>query len=219
MKNKLYLILLFIFSFFLFGSINASELKVDYIGTLSDCGICSSRYLCSSKFNVQVYKLYGSNLTYTLRFHNSMNYIRVLISTEQHTSCSRGSDTYLGFSVSYSQSIYDFEINTLSSEFSYVYIAIYPDDSVEWLNLETSSDTTDYVIPKADISDSNFYLFFNFNDIVNFDVFNDYNFTDFTDFQKIIIVLLINILFILFLGFIIYILLKALYKLFSWVFR
>lgn len=70
-----------------------------------------------------------------------------------------------------------------------------------------------------DINSNDYYLFYSFTDISNFDVFNWVDFTSFTDFEKVCTVCLINILYSIVWLLVIYVFLKAFNKLISWCFR
>lgn len=66
--------------------------------------------------------------------------------------------------------------------------------------------------------ENDFYLFYDFNDISQFDIFSSYDFTTFTDFEKLVIVFGFNILYLLFIFVIVYIVIKVIYKMLSWLF-
>lgn len=69
------------------------------------------------------------------------------------------------------------------------------------------------------VSDDDFYFFFTFEDISNFNILQNYDLINLTDFQKIVLVLGFNIFFLGFLGLVIYILIKLLNKGISLLFR
>lgn len=69
------------------------------------------------------------------------------------------------------------------------------------------------------VKDDDFYFFFSYNDISNFNILSSYDFTNFTDFEKIVIVLGFNIFFLMFLGFIVYIFIKLVNKGITLLFR
>lgn len=69
------------------------------------------------------------------------------------------------------------------------------------------------------VSDDDFYFFFTFEDISNFNVLQDYDLISLSDFQKIVLVLGFNIFFLGFFGLVIYILIKLLNKGISLLFR
>lgn len=86
-------------------------------------------------------------------------------------------------------------------------------ESYEWLEIKYS-DWFEF-----DIKTNDYYLFYNFTDISNFDIFNWVDFTSFSDFEKVCIVCLINILYAIVWLLVIYVFLKAFNKLISWCFR
>lgn len=69
------------------------------------------------------------------------------------------------------------------------------------------------------VKDDDFYFFFSYNDISNFNILSSYDFSNFTDFEKIVIVLGFNIFFLMFLGFIVYIFIKLVNKGITLLFR
>ncbi len=94
-------------------------------------------------------------------------------------------------------------------------------------HVSTSSIDTTYSwkeVRKSDVyeitvKDDDFYFFFSYNDISNFNILSSYDFTNFTDFEKIVIVLGFNIFFLMFLGFIVYIFIKLVNKGITLLFR
>lgn len=76
----------------------------------------------------------------------------------------------------------------------------------EWIEV-SKNDVIEIKIPTDD-----FYLFYDFDDIRNFNIFESYNFDTFTDFQKLVIVLGINILFLGFISICFYIFIRLIYK-------
>lgn len=94
-------------------------------------------------------------------------------------------------------------------------------------HVSTSSIDTTYSwkeVSKSDVyeitvKDDDFYFFFSYNDISNFNILSSYDFSNFTDFEKIVIVLGFNIFFLMFLGFIVYIFIKLVNKGITLMFR
>lgn len=69
------------------------------------------------------------------------------------------------------------------------------------------------------VSEDDFYLFYNFEDIKKFNILGNYDLESFTDFQKVVIVLGFNILFLGIIGLTIYIFIKLVYKGISMIFK
>lgn len=78
----------------------------------------------------------------------------------------------------------------------------------------SKSDVYDIIV-----KDDDFYFFFSYNDISNFNILSSYDFSNFTDFEKIVVVLGFNIFFLMFLGFIVYIFIKFINKGITLLFR
>lgn len=76
-----------------------------------------------------------------------------------------------------------------------------------------------YDVYEITVKDDDFYFFFSYNDILNFNILSSYDFSNFTDFEKIVIVLGFNIFFLMFLGFIVYIFIKLVNKGITLLFR
>ncbi len=80
-------------------------------------------------------------------------------------------------------------------------------------------EVSKYDVYEITVKDDDFYFFFSYNDISNFNILSSYDFSNFTDFEKIVVVLGFNIFFLLFLGFIVYIFIKFINKGITLLFR
>ena len=109
---------------------------------------------------------------------------------------------------------------------------IYSDTSVssilDWFELESAGVVTytwkevseDLVIPFDNhLDDRDFYLFYSFEDISEFNILSNYDFSNFSDYEKLVIVIGFNLLFLSFVGVVIYIFIKLLNKGFSLIFN
>lgn len=116
-------------------------------------------------------------------------------------------------------------VTSFSSNFSYSISEWYAPELEKYFSLtpfETSyiwkevlkSDVIENKLPEED-----FYLFFSFDDIKQFNILSIYNLDSFDDFQKIIITLGFNIFFLCFVGLCIYIFIKLFNKGYSFLFR
>jgi hypothetical protein len=219
--------LVFIFLFICFISvISICTIKADTIPQLVSridyCYIASgSLYSNSSLTYVHVYELpnYGSSSEYSFVF-SSGNRLRAIATDQLLSNCGN---------IDNNNSEYKFDNNnpvvgntySFSTSKRYIYLYLHgspgSQGSVTWNSVEVvESDPT---IPHITILDQDFYLFYDFDTISDFDILSSYTFTNFTDFEKLVIVMLFNIFYLGFIFACIYIILKALYKLVSWVFR
>lgn len=95
----------------------------------------------------------------------------------------------------------------------------------EYISLTPFNDTYDWVeVSKYDVNEINvdvrdFYLFYDYEDISNFNILSSYNMNEFTDFQKLVIVIGFNILYLLLVGFVVYLFIKLIYKGISLIFK
>lgn len=116
-------------------------------------------------------------------------------------------------------------VTSFSSNFSYSISEWYAPELKKYFSLtpfETSytwkevlkSDVIENKLPEED-----FYLFFSFDDIKQFNILSIYNLDSFDDFQKIVITLGFNIFFLCFVGLCIYIFIKLFNKGYSFLFR
>ena len=215
--KKIYFIILFLLSFLFISKVNASTIP-QLVGTIDKCYLANN-YLYddpSDLAKIYIYRVTPSE-SYSFVYEQG---IRLRIMSSPASSPTNGSP-YCGnymsprSSILYTNSpVTDYEY-TISSDYEYIYMYFGYDQgrtgSIHWVSDEPT-------IPHITISNHDFYLFYDFNTIINFDILSDYDFTSFTDYQKLIVCLLFNLFYILFIFFILYILLKALNKLLSWVF-
>lgn len=130
----------------------------------------------------------------------------------------------------FTSSVYEYDLVFTAKYFDYTVrglpeLATFLDYIYE--HISTSSiDTTyswkqvnKYDVYEITVKDDDFYFFFSYNDISNFNILSSYDFSNFTDFEKIVIVLGFNIFFLMFLGFIVYIFIKLVNKGITLLFR
>ena len=77
------------------------------------------------------------------------------------------------------------------------------------------NDKSDYNSVNLDLENSGLYLFFDYEDIMNF--FPFVNWSSFNQFEQLLIVLVINVFYLLFWAFVIWIVLKLVYKVFQMI--
>lgn len=128
----------------------------------------------------------------------------------------RSSENY---SFEYFRPAYSFIINAYFDDYVYRYFSLTPfvASTISYSWEEVSKDLVDPF--DRHLSDDDFYLFFTFEDISNFNIFSSYDFSVFTDFEKIVVVGLFNILYLgLFFG-VVYVFIKLLNKGLSFIFK
>lgn len=159
--------------------------------------------LSSNSFNLHFYCKTGTNCyTYTLGNNFSFEYSYDYISPSQlevtRFSSSRSfPDEFKGFIL-----------------YLYNHISITPlENTYEWLEVDK------YQVKEIKLDERDFYLFYNFEDIKEFNILSNYDLESFTDFQKVVIVLGFNILFLGIIGLTIYIFIKLVYKGISMIFK
>ena len=133
-----------------------------------------------------------------------------------HTNSKNGHGTYWSTCV---KSFYvDRDVSVMENLVGYTYFSLTPFESTTTYSWqEVSKDLVDPF--DRHLSDDDFYLFFTFEDISNFNIFSSYDFSVFTDFEKIVVVGLFNILYLgLFFG-VVYIVIKLLNKGLSFIFK
>lgn len=106
---------------------------------------------------------------------------------------------------------------------------IHPDWNLTFIKYVSNSSVATYswqevsedlVIPfDRHLSDDDFYLFYSFEDISNFNILSNYDFTNFSDFEKLMVVIGFNLIFIIFLFGVVYIFIKLLNKGISFIFK
>ena len=95
--------------------------------------------------------------------------------------------------------------------------------STDYHYYQCSFDTEYYyedlgIIPQTfHYSDKDFYLFYDFATISEFDIFESYDFTSFTDYQKLSVVIGFNILFVIILAFFVSIIYKVVARFFRFI--
>ena len=87
------------------------------------------------------------------------------------------------------------------------------ENTYEWLEVDK------YQVKEIKLDERDFYLFYDFDDIKEFNILSNYDLESFTDFQKVVIVLGFNILFLGIIGLSIYIFIKLVYKGISMIFK
>lgn len=159
--------------------------------------------LSSNSFNLHFYCKTNTNCyTYTLGNNFSFEYSYDYISpTELEV-------TRYGSSRSFPDEFKDFIL------YLYNHISITPlENTFEWLEVDK------YQVKEIKLDERDFYLFYNFEDIKEFNILSNYDLESFTDFQKVVIVLGFNILFLGIIGLSIYIFIKLVYKGISMIFK
>lgn len=218
----------------MFGYVVHAESNVpELVGTIDSCYVsiigsdplsanCAVYSDSHNYIKVYIYHVLP-NVEYSFTFLSG-NRLRIFSSTESHYLVDNS--IYCGNYMTNRKFVLKEESPVVNQDYSFIstqeYIYMYFGSSnnqvgsIQWQGQVIVEDPT---IPSAIVPDEDFYLFYTFNDIKEFNIFEDYDFTSFTDFQKLCIVIGINILYLLFIGCSIYILLKAMNKLISWVFR
>ncbi len=216
------------------------EIKADsyttspqYIGSIDNCYIANSHFYSSSGYNVLIYRIdvtsdYSSvNIPFTFL---SGERLRYFTSSELVTTCDINPDFYnfsgMGNGINNSPVIdnvysYDFYWGGARPDATfplYVYMYLGSNGSISW-GTDISEPEPEPTIPEVTLPTSDYYLFYDFNTIANFNIFSSYDFTSFTDYEKLMFTIVVNIFYLGFIGFCIYILAKGLYKMISWVFR
>ena len=159
--------------------------------------------LSSNSFNLHFYCKTGTNCyTYTLGNNFSFEYSYDYISpTELEV-------TRFSSSRSFPDEFKDFIL------YLYNHISITSlENTYEWLEVDK------YQVKEIKLDERDFYLFYNFEDIKEFNILSNYDLESFTDFQKVVIVLGFNILFLGIIGLTIYIFIKLVYKGISMIFK
>ena len=186
---------------------------------------CKSHYYC--KGNIFNYDRNPSPLTFLVDFSNNKfilyfngkGYQESQLIIENNVVTKAFTSSVYEYDLVFTTKYYESTVNGLPE------LAAFLDYIYE--HVSTSSIDTTYSwkeVRKSDVyeitvKDDDFYFFFSYNDISNFNILSSYDFTNFTDFEKIVIVLGFNIFFLMFLGFIVYIFIKLVNKGITLLFR
>lgn len=186
---------------------------------------CKSHYYC--KGNIFNYDRNPSPLTFLVDFSNNKfilyfngkGHQELQLIIENNVVTKAFTSSVYEYDLVFTTKYYESTVNGLPE------LAAFLDYIYE--HVSTSSIDTTYSwkeIRKSDVyeitvKDDDFYFFFSYNDISNFNILSSYDFTNFTDFEKIVIVLGFNIFFLMFLGFIVYIFIKLVNKGITLMFR
>lgn len=171
-----------------------------YRGNLNIHGAMFKNYLTpiiDSSYDVVGVNLPSSNTGYYLSVKDSY-YIISFVSTKD----------FIIKSYSSGGTFAAFELDKLFSTTPF-----YQETTYSWKEVRKSD------VYEITVKDDDFYFFFSYNDISNFNILSSYDFTNFTDFEKIVLVLGFNIFFLMFLGFIVYIFIKLVNKGITLLFR
>lgn len=186
---------------------------------------CKSHYYC--KGNIFNYDRNPSPLTFFVDFSN--NKFILYFNGKDHQDSQLIIENNV-VTKAFTSSVYEYDLVFTTKYYEYTVnglpeLAAFLDYIYE--HVSTSSIDTTYSwkeVRKSDVyeitvKDDDFYFFFSYNDISNFNILSSYDFTNFTDFEKIVIVLGFNIFFLMFLGFIVYIFIKLVNKGITLMFR
>lgn len=186
---------------------------------------CKSHYYC--KGNIFNYDKNPSPLTFFVDFSN--NKFILYFNGKGHQDSQLIIENNV-VTKAFTSSVYEYDLVFTTKYYEYIVnglpeLAAFLDYIYE--HVSTSSIDTTYSwkeVRKFDVyeitvKDDDFYFFFSYNDISNFNILSSYDFTNFTDFEKIVIVLGFNIFFLMFLGFIVYIFIKLVNKGITLMFR
>lgn len=186
---------------------------------------CKSHYYC--KGNIFNYDSNPSPLTFFVDFSN--NKFILYFNGKDHQDSQLIIENNV-VTKAFTSSVYEYDLVFTTKYYEYTVnglpeLAAFLDYIYE--HVSTSSIDTTYSwkeVRKSDVyeitvKDDDFYFFFSYNDISNFNILSSYDFTNFTDFEKIVIVLGFNIFFLMFLGFIVYIFIKLVNKGITLLFR
>lgn len=109
---------------------------------------------------------------------------------------------------------FDFTIKSWVNEEYSNYFSLTPFvNTYEWIEIDK------YQVKEIRLDERDFYLFYSFDDIKEFNILSNYDLDSFTDFQKIVICLGFNILFLGIISLSIYIFIKLVYKGISMIFK
>ena len=203
--------------------------SVPYVGSFEYCKIRSSDLVSSTyHYFIWVYDIsslsYGDTLSFTTTFDLSKIPSLVVDSNPLSFDNSCNNDNYSYRTFSYlnvtDSSVVFTKNNNSSSNFLLLYNGSPLDEFICPFSLgcEVSSQP-ESTIPSVTLPTSDYFLFYDFDTISDFNVFSDFDFTSFTDYEKLMVTIVVNIFYLGFLGFCCYICLKGLYKMLSWVFR
>lgn len=186
---------------------------------------CKSHYYC--KGNIFNYDKNPSPLAFLVDFSN--NKFILYFNGKYHQDSQLIIENNV-VTKAFTSSVYEYDLVFTTKYYEYTVnglpeLAAFLDYIYE--HVSTSSIDTTYSwkeVRKSDVyeitvKDDDFYFFFSYNDISNFNILSSYDFTNFTDFEKIVIVLGFNIFFLMFLGFIVYIFIKLVNKGITLMFR
>ncbi len=186
---------------------------------------CKSNYYC--KGNLFNYDGNSSPLTFSVDFSNNKFILYFNSNGHQEPQLIIKNNVV---TKAFTSLVYNYDLVFTNKYDNYIvenlpYLAAFLDYIYE--HVSTSSIDTTYSwkeVRKSDVyeitvKDDDFYFFFSYNDISNFNILSSYDFTNFTDFEKIVIVLGFNIFFLMFLGFIVYIFIKLVNKGITLLFR
>lgn len=186
---------------------------------------CKSHYYC--KGHIFNYDSNPSPLTFFVDFSN--NKFILYFNGKGHQDSQLIIENNV-VTKAFTSSVYEYDLVFTTKYYEYTVnglpeLAAFLDYIYE--HVSTSSIDTTYSwkeVRKSDVyeitvKDDDFYFFFSYNDISNFNILSSYDFTNFTDFEKIVIVLGFNIFFLMFLGFIVYIFIKLVNKGITLLFR
>lgn len=172
-----------------------------YRGNLNIHGAMFKNYLTpiiDSSYDVVGVNLSSANTGYYLFDNRDKSYIISFVSTKD----------FIIKSYSSGGTFAAFELDKLFSTTPF-----YQETTYSWKEVRKSD------VYEITVKDDDFYFFFSYNDISNFNILSSYDFTNFTDFEKIVLVLGFNIFFLMFLGFIVYIFIKLVNKGITLLFR
>lgn len=217
-------------------------------GTFEYLGVVGSRYISyynnrytfgyvSSYPGLLVYRVDSSSFSFS-KISGSYFYIVVSdIDIRSNLSNNRSYEFPNSHVLYYSETLDSSNIFSYSGYSGSVYLYLYLNKtnndvgSISWgtptgiINLDSNSGSSsdlpvvDSEVPEVVIPTTDYYLFFDFDTISDFNVFSDFDFTGFSDYEKLMVTIVVNIFYLGFLGFCCYICLKGLYKMLSWVFR
>ena len=172
-----------------------------YRGNLNIHGAMFKNYLTpviDSSYDVVGVNLPVGNTGYYLSDNRDKSYIISFVSSKD----------FIIKSYSSGGTFAAFELDKLFSTTPF-----YEETTYSWKEVRKSD------VYEITVKDDDFYFFFSYNDISNFNILSSYDFTNFTDFEKIVLVLGFNIFFLMFLGFIVYIFIKLVNKGITLMFR
>ncbi len=184
---------------------------------------CSDYYYCKGNIFSDVGNPFGFFIDYTngrfiLSYKQVGSYSYVYINVNNVVTLNKLNSVYdydIVFTRKYSDDMFSGHPELYEFiDYIFAHISTTPlENTYEWLEVDK------YQVKEIKLDDRDFYLFYDFEDIKEFNILSNYDLESFTDFQKVVIVLGFNILFLGIIGLSIYIFIKLVYKGISMIFK